>query len=236
MNAGNFFKYIDNPSQLYQINYQELKTLVLQYPYCQNLRYLLLQKSKMENHPDLQRNLEMAAIYSSDRTFLFNLMKEAELQPETADSYLMSEEVLELKDLTKLEEDAELLEIEPQAAEELNQFVFQPDENKPEPVFSESDFEESEEPEDYLEALLSEEAGEPTANSASDEPFVTDLDRLNKTIDEIAPPVEGDLAPTDEEMPEENIESIEDVIEIISAEKIVDEDLIGNFGRFFGSD
>ena len=104
MNAENFAQYLKNPSQLYQISYQELKSLVLQYPYCQNLHYLLLLKSKIDQHKDLPSNLEKAAAYSIDRTFLYKLIKEKELEAVEAESFMINEDYLELKDLSVLEE------------------------------------------------------------------------------------------------------------------------------------
>lgn len=105
MNAENFAQYLKNPSQLYQISYQELKSLVLQYPYCQNLHYLLLLKSKIDQHKDLPSNLEKAAAYSIDRTFLYKLLKEKELEAVEVESFTINEDFLELKDLSVLNEE-----------------------------------------------------------------------------------------------------------------------------------
>ena len=105
MNAENFAQYLKNPSQLYQISYQELKSLVLQYPYSQNLRYLLLLKSKIDQHKDLAANLEKAAAYSIDRTFLFKLIKEKELEALESESFTINEDYLELKDLSILSDE-----------------------------------------------------------------------------------------------------------------------------------
>jgi len=104
MNAENFSNYLKNASQLYQLSYQELKSLVLQYPYCQNLHYLLLKKSRMENHKDLEQNLQTAAAYSIDRDFLYKLMKEESIRKEVEENYLLAEDYLELKDLSAIEE------------------------------------------------------------------------------------------------------------------------------------
>lgn len=232
MNAKNFFEYIDNPSLLYQISYQELKSLVLQYPFSQNLRYLLLQKSKMENHKDFQRNLEMAATYSPDRTYLFNLLKEMESKIEEAESYSIAEEVLELKDLGKLESEIDLIEVEEKQTEELSQFAFQPEEPKESIPAPQNDYTELNEDdgEDFLEDLLAETI--PLANSASDDPYITDLETLTHTIDEIAPPIEGDIAPEDEEIPSEPTTSIEGVIEVLKVNNIIDDTLIDNLASF----
>jgi tetratricopeptide (TPR) repeat protein len=98
MNAENFATYLKNPTQLYQISYQELKSLVLEYPYCQNLRYLLLLKSQIDQNSDFDKNLQKAATYSFDRSFLFKQFKSAPspLSPVTEESYQVTEDVLEL--------------------------------------------------------------------------------------------------------------------------------------------
>lgn len=76
MNPENFIQYIENPSFLHQLNYEELKQLILQYPYSANLRYLLAKKSQMENRGDHERNLRNAAVHSPDRKRLFELLEE----------------------------------------------------------------------------------------------------------------------------------------------------------------
>lgn len=112
MNAENFSEYLKNPSQLYQIPYEELKSLVLQYPYSPNLRYLLMRKAKMDNHEDYDRLLGLASTYSIDRTFLFKKMKADRLIPHFEENYELNEEYLELKDLDALEVEPELLQKE----------------------------------------------------------------------------------------------------------------------------
>ncbi len=120
MNAENFSEYLKNPSQLYQIPYEELKSLVLQYPYSPNLRYLLMRKAKMDNHEDYDRLLELASTYSIDRTFLFKKMKADRLIPHFEENYELNEEYLELKELDTLEATPELLEkVETEKADEL---------------------------------------------------------------------------------------------------------------------
>ncbi len=99
MNAERFTFYIKNPAHLYQITYTELKSLVLQYPYCQNLRYLLLKKSILENHKELDQNLQLAATFSTDRDYLYRQIKDGESYVSEADSFLLKEDYLELKEL-----------------------------------------------------------------------------------------------------------------------------------------
>ena len=105
MNTENFKEFLENPSRLYQLSYQELKSLVLQYPYSTNLHYLLLQKSAMENHRDLEQNRQKAATYSINRTFLFKLFRELTLADKKEPVLQLDEEFLELKDLSLLEID-----------------------------------------------------------------------------------------------------------------------------------
>ncbi len=92
MNPENFVQYIENPSFLHQLNHEELKQLILQYPYNANLRYLLVKKSQLENRGDYERNLRNAAIHSPDRKRLFKWLEEETL----------IEERLELKQLNEI--------------------------------------------------------------------------------------------------------------------------------------
>ena len=109
MNSETFAKFLKTPAYLYRISYQELKSLVVQYPYCQNLRYLLLKKSQADQHPDYDRNLQMAATYSIDRGYLYEQLYSNENTPSNRESNVAvtENELLELKDL-------ETLDLEPQ--------------------------------------------------------------------------------------------------------------------------
>jgi len=71
MNVNTFITLIKDPAQLYKISYTELESLVSQYPYCQNLRYLLLKKCTFEENEDFAKNLELTATFSNDRNLLF---------------------------------------------------------------------------------------------------------------------------------------------------------------------
>lgn len=103
MNADNFAEYLKNPAQLYQLSYQELKSLVLEYPYCQNLHVLLLIKSRLDQR-NIEAPLAKAATYSMDRNFLYKQLQLAPEQIERDHSLQLHEEVLELKDLNALHE------------------------------------------------------------------------------------------------------------------------------------
>lgn len=113
MNLENFAEYLKYPSRLYQLPYEELKSLTLQYPYCSNFHLLLLIKSKLEGHPDLEKNLARAATYSIDRRHLRRIMLEEVLIPAESQITIGEDEVLELKDLFSLEEEWEKLPVSP---------------------------------------------------------------------------------------------------------------------------
>lgn len=104
MTAENFSYYLKNPGHLYQVSYQELKSLVVQYPYCQNLRYLLLVKSQIENSDEYQNDLTLAATYHIDRNHLYQLIHQ-ELEEENTESFVLKEDYLELKDLSTLSDE-----------------------------------------------------------------------------------------------------------------------------------
>ncbi|NUQ24475.1 MAG: hypothetical protein HUU34_11035 [Saprospiraceae bacterium] len=115
MNAETLAGFIKEPSRLYQVSYQELKTLAMQYPYAQNLHLLLLEKSLLDRHSETGDNLEKAAAYMPDRSLLFNKLKAYETSEVPDNSWLTHEgEVLVLKDLHTLPP----LVKEPQPAEE----------------------------------------------------------------------------------------------------------------------
>ncbi|MEM9991769.1 MAG: hypothetical protein AAF738_08395 [Bacteroidota bacterium] len=103
MNTANFSEYLQNPSLLYQISYEELKTLIVQYPYSQNLRYLIAQKSNMESSDDYEHFLRSAAIISTDRGHLYQLLKSDKVAVVQEESFILEEETLELKELDVLD-------------------------------------------------------------------------------------------------------------------------------------
>ena len=104
MNSETFAQFLKTPAYLYRISYQELKSLVVQYPYCQNLRYLLLKKSQADQHPEYERNLEMAATYSINRGFLYEQLYSDDNNQINRESnvVIVENDLLELKDLEKL--------------------------------------------------------------------------------------------------------------------------------------
>lgn len=105
MNRENFSEFLEEPSKLYQLSYQELKSLVLQHPYCANLHLLLLQKSQLDGNTEFSKNLEKAAAHTFDRRFLYELIKsQKHLSVSREDFIAFEEEILELQDINSLEE------------------------------------------------------------------------------------------------------------------------------------
>lgn len=97
---------------LHQVSYQELKSLVLQYPYSPNLRYLLLLKSLFDQSKDFDKNQVLASLSSPDRKKLRQLVKQYTRLREMQENYTLSEDFLELKDLSALESRLDELEAE----------------------------------------------------------------------------------------------------------------------------
>lgn len=108
MNRENFSDYIEEPSKLYQLSYQELKSLVLQHPYCANLHVLLLQKAQLDNNTAFSKNLEKAAVHTFDRAYLYDLIKSQKLLAVSREEFAeFEDEILELQDINSLEEKVE---------------------------------------------------------------------------------------------------------------------------------
>lgn len=102
MNADSFSELLQNPARLHQVTYQELRSLVLEYPYCQNLRMLLALKSRFDGRKEEKRDMEMAAAYALDRSYWFKQVLE-NLAVEAEESFIIQEDYLELKDLSEVE-------------------------------------------------------------------------------------------------------------------------------------
>ncbi len=96
MNAENFPDFLQDNDRLQLLTYEELKTLAMQYPYCANIALLLLKKSRLEEHPEAERNLHSAAAIVPDRAMLFDQLQLLAEEQE--------EETLELPDIESLKE------------------------------------------------------------------------------------------------------------------------------------
>jgi hypothetical protein len=96
MTQERFSRLIEDPELLRTISYEELKTLALAYPYTHNLWYFLAIRSRQTNHPDTEKNITTAAVYSLDRSQLFRLVAPQMITPQAV---WVQEEVLELNRL-----------------------------------------------------------------------------------------------------------------------------------------
>ncbi len=113
MNAESYLELLKQHANLYQLPYEALKTLAMQYPYSQSLQLLFLIKSEMEEHPDRQSQLQKTALYAPDRRKLQRLMKElTEKQPLNGENFQLKEEFLELKDLSAVAADLEKIALQ----------------------------------------------------------------------------------------------------------------------------
>jgi len=88
-----------------------LKSLVLEYPYAANLRYLLMKKSALEGRKDWEKEQHLASLYAIDRKYMNEQStSNPSVVTEVEDSIVMAEDYLELKDLNE-EAPMEVLDI-----------------------------------------------------------------------------------------------------------------------------
>ena len=103
MNSENFPEFLADPSGLYKVSYQELQSLVLEYPYSANLWKLLLCKAYFEDKSDFPKILESLAIRVQDRRKLkafMSVLSDLKLE------YNLAIETRQILDLEKLKEKA----------------------------------------------------------------------------------------------------------------------------------
>ena len=102
MHAEQFVELLTSTARLYRLPYAELESLVLEYPYAQNLRLLLFAKSWLEGRPDAESLLQKASLYSTDRRALYDFVQQLSillLQSAQSPVVLREEDVLELRQL-----------------------------------------------------------------------------------------------------------------------------------------
>ncbi|MEO1627652.1 MAG: hypothetical protein AAFV25_21045 [Bacteroidota bacterium] len=112
MNAERFAEILNNPSHLYQLTYQELRSLLLEYPFCASLQQMVAIKAVMENHKEADKQLKSAAIYSPDRSHLYRQIQNLPKRESRSANYVITEDFLELSDLSsgsKAQDSAEAL-------------------------------------------------------------------------------------------------------------------------------
>lgn len=95
--------YLQDESYLYSVGYEELKTLVMQYPYSANLRILLLKKSYLDQNKDYERNLQMSATYTTNRKHLYKTIKKLKSFKLAPQNVILGEDYLELTELSNIE-------------------------------------------------------------------------------------------------------------------------------------
>ncbi|MEY4904305.1 MAG: hypothetical protein RLZZ292_2120, partial [Bacteroidota bacterium] len=163
MTSESLAYYLDNTGRLYELNAQELQVMVDTFPYCQNLRYLLLKKSQLDNTSSFDHLLQLAAAYSTDRPFLYQLINERNFYQHTVaeeDVLILNNvpaapktPVLDLSSLDEATKEAIILENTVVAQPELNNLQIEQTEvpqaanPKLENLYSELDEEEEEEEE-----------------------------------------------------------------------------------------
>lgn len=95
-------KCLASPASLYEVNYQDLKNLVAEYPWCQTFRSVLVKKAFLEKAPDYEALLHHNAGVCPDRSLLYKQIQELnELPtfPPNASSYFNEEGTLVVPDL-----------------------------------------------------------------------------------------------------------------------------------------
>lgn len=103
MTNEQFAAYLLDESHLYTVGYEELKTLVMNYPYSANLRVMLLKKSLFEKNKDAERNLSMAAAYVTDRRQLSKTVKRLKNPIKISENVVLAADFLELTELSNLD-------------------------------------------------------------------------------------------------------------------------------------
>jgi hypothetical protein len=198
MNVENFSYYLLDTSKLKEIGYQDLEDLIVKYPYCQNLHYLICKKSQIEEHQDFDKWLHLAATYSTDRAYLYQLLLDVDFEKD----YTL--ETIDLDDLSKetAEEKLELPSLTPEVIVH---------DSREDAIISKT-----------LAALQAQQMNQNTPSSLElddddDAPFAT----FSSLLDE------GDLPVAVEDIESvEGVESVEDVEDVEGVEDVEDVDFV----------
>lgn len=70
MTPQEYTQLLKNPQLASKMTYEELEQLLLDYPYCQSLRLILLNKYQQDEHIAYERHLQLAALSLPDRKHL----------------------------------------------------------------------------------------------------------------------------------------------------------------------
>ncbi|MBP7273093.1 MAG: tetratricopeptide repeat-containing protein [Saprospiraceae bacterium] len=93
MQTEDFILLLKEPRCLENVRFADLQAMVSAFPYCQNLRVLLLQKSAIEQMHEYEELLHDAAAFSMDRNFLFqNTIKFRYIKEEKSDDEVGEQE------------------------------------------------------------------------------------------------------------------------------------------------
>lgn len=102
MTTIKFAELLESPSQLSTMSYESLDNLLLQYPYCNNIRMLLLKKYKNDKHIAFEKHLTLASMYASDRGKLYEFLNAATVVRPTIDKMAADKPKLSEEKKTKL--------------------------------------------------------------------------------------------------------------------------------------
>lgn len=91
MNKSDFTALLEQPHLAYQESYEQLEQMLVEYPYCQNVRVLLLKKYKADDSHRFEDHLRLAAANAPDRVALYKFLngtpaKILEIKPIEADA------------------------------------------------------------------------------------------------------------------------------------------------------
>ena len=78
MNTTAFHNLLENPNTLSEVDLQDLKTIVDEFPYAQSVRALYLKKLKQNDSFKYNHNLKVTAAYTTDRSVLFDFITSQE--------------------------------------------------------------------------------------------------------------------------------------------------------------
>lgn len=198
---------------LYQVNYQELKSLVLQYPYAPNLRLLLALKSLFDDHQDYDHNLTLASVYSIDRKKLHEQIKRHVNLRGVQENYSLGEDFLELKDLTTIEDILEAEKTPPANQEAQHSIPLEEDISNIESIrpvdFQEEPAEEENEDLDFLENLAGEVKNSQPGSPVAGDDMPGEIDTIGGSSDKETATDEQGSSMLLEDLPEREIDAAE---------------------------
>lgn len=82
MTTSEFTSLLENPTELHTMSYEALDQLLLQFPYCNGIRMLLLKKYKNDKHIAFERHLALASMYATDRSKLYDFLNTSTVVPD----------------------------------------------------------------------------------------------------------------------------------------------------------